>query len=175
MKKLFAVLVALCLVLSMAALAEATVFVFRNGVQFGMPQKDVTATEGNARYEVDTEHTNGPVAFTEVEYENVDIEGVKGDVTYMFIEDALVAIRVDYDDKAVSFDEIDKAMTDAYGEGEALDAKALGNAVYAVDDDGRPEARAKLWKNGDAAVVVEQDGDDVDVTYVDMTAPYVQK
>jgi len=175
MKKLFAVLIALCLVLSMAALAEVTVFVFRNGVQFGMPQKDVTATEGDARYEVDTEHTDGPVTFTEVEYENVDVEGIRADVTYMFVEDALAAIRVDYADKAVSFDEIDKAMTAAYGEGEALDAKVLGNAVYAVDDDGRPEAKAKLWKSGDAAVVVEQDGDDVDVTYVDMAAAYLQK
>lgn len=174
MKKLFAVLAALCLVLSMAALAEATVFVFRNGVQFGMPQKDVTATEGNARYEVDTEHTEGPVTFTVVEYEDVDVEGIRADVTYMFVEDALAAIRVDYDDKAVSFEAIDKTLTAAYGEGADLDVKALGNGVYAVDDDGRPEAMAKLWNGGDVLVVVEQDEGDVDVTYLDATAAYLK-
>jgi hypothetical protein len=134
-------------------------------------QREVSA----ARYEVDAEHTQGPVTFTEVEYENVDIEGTKADVTYMFVDDALVAIRVDYDDKAVSFDEIDKTMTAAFGDGEDLDAKALGNAVYAVDDEGRPEAKAKLWKGGDVAIVAEQDGNDVDVIYLDMTADYLQK
>lgn len=174
MKKLFAVLTVLCLVLSMAALAEKVTFTFHNGVLFGMPQNDVVAAEGNAPHEVDTEHTLGPVTFTEVEYEDITIDNIKADVKYMFVEDALVAIRVDYDDNAVSYDEIDKTLTAAYGEGADLDAKALGNGVYAVDDDGRPEAKAKLWNGGDVLVVVEQDGDDVDVTYLDAVAAYLQ-
>ena len=175
MKKLVAVLTVLCLVLSMAALAEkAAVFTFRNGVLFGMPQKDVVGTEGNASYEVDTENTLGPVTFTEVEYEDVKIDNAKADVKYMFVEDALVAIRVNYDDDAVRYDEIDKTLTAAYGEGSALDVKALGNGVYAVDDDGRPEAKAKLWNGGDVMIVVEQDEDEVDVTYLDATAAYLK-
>ena len=138
-----------------------------------MTQKDVIATEGDARYEVETERTHGPVTFTEVEYENVDIEGTKADVKYMFVEDALVAIRVDYDEKAMSYDEIDKTMTAAFGEGAKLDVKVLGNGVYAVDDDGTPEAKAKVWVGDDIMIVVEQDGDDTDVTYLDMTAAYL--
>ncbi|MBQ3478701.1 MAG: hypothetical protein IJH25_11070 [Clostridia bacterium] len=175
MKKFFAVLTVLCLVLSMAAMAEkVTVFTFRNDVVFGMPQKDVVAAEGNAPHEVETEHTLGPVTFTEVEYENVAIDNIKADVKYMFVEDALVAIRVNYDDGAVSYDEIDKTLTAAYGEGADLDVKALGNGVYAVDDEGRPEAKAKLWNGGDVLVVVEQDEDDVDVTYLDAVAAYLK-
>jgi len=174
MKKFFAVLTVLCLVLSMAALAEKVTFTFHDGVLFGMPQKDVVAAEGNAPHEVETEHTLGPVTFTEVEYENVAIDNIKADVKYMFVEDALVAIRVNYDDKAVSYDEIDKTLTAAYGEGAALDVKALGNGVYAVDDEGRPEAKAKLWNGGDVLVVVEQDEDDVDVTYLDAVAAYLK-
>ena len=175
MKRFFAVLTVLCLVLSMAALAETvTVFTFRNGVLFGMPQKDVVAAEGKDPHEVDTENTLGPVTFTEVEYEDVKIDDIKADVKYMFVEDALVAIRVDYDDKAVSYDEIDKTLTAAYGEGVDLDVKALGNGVYAVDDDGRPKAKARLWNGGDVLIVVEQDDDDVDVTYLDATAAYLK-
>ena len=175
MKRFFAVLTVLCLVLSMAALAETvTVFTFRNGVLFGMPQKDVVAAEGKDPHEVDTENTHGPVTFTEVEYEDVKIDDIKADVKYLFVEDALVAIRVNYDDKAVSYDEIDKTLTAAYGEGANLDVKALGNGVYAVDDDGRPEAKAKLWNGGDVLIVVEQDEDDVDVTYLDAIAAYLQ-
>jgi len=174
MKKFFAVLTVLCLVLSMAALAEKVTFTFHDGVLFGMPQKDVVAAEGNAPHEVETEHTLGPVTFTEVEYENVAIDNIKADVKYMFVEDALVAIRVNYEDNAFSYDEIDKTLTAADGEGAALDVKALGNGVYAVDDDGRPEAKAKLWNGGDVLVVVEQDEDDVDVTYLDATAAYLK-
>lgn len=174
MKKFFAVLTVLCLVLSMAALAEKVTFTFHDGVLFGMPQKDVVAAEGNAPHEVETEHTLGPVTFTEVEYENVAIDNIKADVKYMFVEDALVAIRVNYDDDAVRYDEIDKTLTAAYGEGADLDVKALGNGVYAVDDDGRPEAKAKLWNGGDVLVVVEQDEGDVDVTYLDATAAYLK-
>ncbi|MBQ6324753.1 MAG: hypothetical protein IJI26_01645, partial [Clostridia bacterium] len=77
-------------------------------------------------------------------------------------------------DKAVSYDEIDKTLTAAYGEGADLDVKALGNGVYAVDDEGRPEAKAKLWNGGDVLVVVEQDEDDVDVTYLDAVAAYLK-
>jgi len=175
MKRFFAVLTVLCLVLSMAALAEKVTFTFRNGVLFGMPQKDVVATEGNDPHEVNTEHTLGPVTFTEVEYEDVKIDDVKADVQYLFVEDALVAIRVNYEDNAVSYDEIDKSLTAAYGEGADLDVKALGNGVYAVDDEGRPEAKARLWNGGDVIIVVEQDEDDVDVTYLDATAAYLLK
>ena len=67
MKKLLVVLTVLCLVLSMTAMAEGEPLTIRNGVKFGMTQDEVTKTEGDARYEVDTEHTRSPVTFTEVE------------------------------------------------------------------------------------------------------------
>lgn len=175
MKKLLVVLTVLCLVFSMAAMAEGDTFAFRNGVQFGMTQNEVTTTEGNARYEVDTEHTHGSVTFTEVEYENVNGDGVKSDVTYLFLDDKLVAIRVDFDKKDNSFEDAEKYLTEKFGEGQELDLKALGNGVYAVDDDGQPEAKAKVWTGDGFAVVLEKDDDgDIDVTYVDLTADYIK-
>ncbi len=91
MKKLLVVLTVLCLVFSMAAMAEENPFTIRNGVQFGMTQDEVTKTEGDAKYEVDTERTRGSVTFTEVEYENATIGEGKGDIAYLFLDDKLVA------------------------------------------------------------------------------------
>lgn len=175
MKKLMVVLTVLCLVFSMTALAEGNAFTFPNGAQFGMTQDEVIATEGNARYEVDTEHTRGSVTFTEVEYENVDIDGMKCDVAYLFLDGKLVAIRADYDDKANTFENAEKYLTEQFGEGQELDLKTLGNGVYAVDDDGHPEAKAKAWVGDGFTVVLEEDDDgDIDVTVVDLTADYIK-
>ena len=175
MKKLLAVLTVLCLIFSMAAMAEGEPFTIRNGAQFGMTQNEVTATEGDARYEVDTEHTRGPVTFTEVEYENATIGDGKGDVTYLFLEDKLVAVRVDFDKKVNSFESAEKYLTENFGEGQELDLKTLGNGVYAVDDDGHPEVKAKAWIADGFTIVLEEDDDgDIDVTYVDTTADYIK-
>ena len=176
MKKLLVVLTVLCLVFSMAAMAEGDAFTIRNGVQFGMTQDEVTNTEGDAKYEVDTERTRGSVTFTEVEYENIDIgENMKGDLAYLFLEDKLVAIRVDFDKKVNTFEGADKYLTEQIGEGKELDIKTLGNGVFAVDDDGHPEAKAKAWTGDGFAVVLEEDDDgDIDVTFVDLTADYIK-
>ena len=175
MKKLLVVLTVLCLIFSMAAMAEGEPFTIRNGVQFGMTQDEVTATEGDARYEVDNERTLGSVTFTEVEYENATIGDGKGDVTYLFLDNKLVAIRVDFDKKANNFEAAEKYLTETFGEGQDLDLKTLGNGVYAVDDDGHPEAKAKAWTGDGFTVVLEEDEDgDIDVTYVDMNADYIK-
>ena len=176
MKKLLVVLTVLCLVFSMAAMAEGNALTFPDGVTFGMSQDEVTANNGNTNYEVDTERTRGSVTFTEVEYENIDIgENMKGDLAYLFLEDKLVAIRVDFDKKVNTFEGADKYLTEQIGEGKELGIKTLGNGVFAVDDDGHPEAKAKAWTGDGFAVVLEEDDDgDIDVTFVDLTADYIK-
>ena len=47
MKKLLVVLTVLCLVFSMAAIAEGNALTFPDGVTFGMSQDEVTANNGN--------------------------------------------------------------------------------------------------------------------------------
>ena len=175
MKKLLVVLTVLCLVFSMAAMAEGNALTFPDGVTFGMSQDEVTANNGNTNYEVDTERTRVSVTFTEVEYENATIGEGKGDIAYLFLDDKLVAIRVDFDKKVNTFEEAEKYLTENYGEGKELDLKTLGNGVYAVDDDGHPEAKAKAWTGDGFTVVLEEDDDgDIDVTYVDMNADYIK-
>ena len=175
MKKLLVVLTVLCLVFSMAAMAEGNALTFPDGVTFGMSQDEVTANNGNTNYEVDTERTRGSVTFTEVEYENATIGDGKGDVTYLFLDNKLVAIRVDFDKKVNNFEAAEKYLTENFGEGQDLDLKTLGNGVYAVDDDGHPEAKAKAWTGEGFTVVLEEDDDgDIDVTYVDLAADYIK-
>ena len=174
MKKLLTVLVVLSLVcMTMVSLAEENAFVFRNGVQFTQNMDQVIETE-TGRYEIDQDRVRGGVTFYELEYEKVTEDGVPADLTYLFVGNELVAIRVDYNDRAISYDQAKAALADKYGEFGALDTQKLGSGIYAVDDDGRPERGAECCVAGNVMIVIEQDEDgDVDVTYVDLNAEYV--
>ena len=180
MKKLIAVLSALCLLCTaFAAFAEETpAFTFRNGIAFGMNEQDVLAAETEKLHEQDTDHTHGPVTFSELEYEKILIpEGnVRADMTYLFAGGKLAAIRLDYETRDISYDALKAALAADFGEFQPLDTALLGNGIYAVDDDGRPEAIAEAVVSGDVMIVMEldSDGDDMDVTFVDLTADYIK-
>ena len=179
MKKLIAILAALCLVCTaFAALAEEKApFAFSNGVTFGMTEDEVIAAEGSNAYKKDIEHTHGPVTFTELEYEDIidAATGAKADRKYLFADGKLAAVRLDFETKHISYDAL-KSQLSAYGEFGALDVAALGNGIYAVDDDGTPEKNTVALTDGNMMVVLELDdeGDDIDVTFVDLTAAYIK-
>ena len=42
-----------------------------------------------------------------------------------------------------------------------------------MDDDGRLEGKAEAIVSGNLMIVIEQDEDDIDVTFVDLNAAYV--
>ena len=85
--------------------------------------------------------------------------------------DTLAAIQMKFDteDYGVSYQAIKDSIVKQYGESTPLDLAALGDAIYAVDDDGRLEGRAEAWMVDSMAVVLERDHDDVDVTFVDLS------
>ena len=174
MKKMMAILMALALVIAAtAAMAEENTFTFRNGVTFGLNMDQVMAAE-TGRYEIDSEHTHGPVDFDELEYENVMIEGKPADLTYLFVGNELVAIRISFEDRAVTFDQA-KADLTAFAGAEAgpVDLARLANGIYAADDDGRLENKTEAIVFGNTMIIIEADEDDVDVTFVDLNAAYV--
>ena len=148
MKKAIAALLALCLMLSAAALAgEAAPFTIREGITFGMSRNDLTAALNGVRYEIDKEDTRIGLIFTQVEVEHTTVNGLRADVQYLLLSDRLAAVRVEYDDDRGVYDQVRSLLTGTYGEASAVDAAALGNAIYAVDDDGRLESRARLqWE-----------------------------
>ena len=53
------------------------------------------------------------------------------------------------------------------------DLTVLANGIYAVDDDGKLEGKAAAVVSGDLMVVIEEDEDEIEVTYVDLTAAYI--
>ena len=181
MKKLIAVLMALCLLCTaVAAFADAATGAKEeryNGAKFGMTMDEVIAVEGAAGKK-DTEHTHGPVTFEELEYEDVTdayLGNITIDRSYLFADGKLAAIRLDIDTKDISYEAVKEALA-AFGELSELDLALLGNGIYAVDDDGTPEKNTLAIQNGDEMVVLEldNDGDDIDVTFVDLTAAYIK-
>ena len=184
MKKLIAVLTVLCLLCaSVAALAEAPAvkekISFANGVRFGMSQAEVIAIEGKP-HEIDAEDLKGLVTFTELEYEKVPdamVDNAIVDRTYLFVGDKLVAIRIDFDDAGQLYEKIREALA-AKGEMITPDFAALGNAVFAVDDDGTPELNSVAFmdetNNLITVLELDDDGTDIDLTILDLDADYLK-
>ena len=173
MKKFLAILMVLTMVFTaMAALAEEKAFTFRNGITFGMNMDQVMAAE-SGRYEIDNEHTHGPVDFAELEYEHVMVDNKPADLKYLFVGNELVAIRVDFEERAVTFDQAKADLVALAGETAPVDLAKLANGIYAVDDDGRLEVKAEAIASGNVMIIIEADEDDVDVTFVDLNAAYI--
>ena len=178
MKKLIAILLTLCMlctgVMAFAdELPEEDVFTFRNGITFGMNLDDVIAAEASWYHDIDFEDTRGRVSFTELEYENIREDGIRADLTYLFVEDELVAIRLGYETRDIRYNTLKYKLESKYGTAVAVDRTALGNGIYAVDDDGRLERNAKAITFDNVMIVIEQDDDDIDVTFIDLNAAYI--
>ena len=173
MKKILAIVTVLTMVFAATTvLAEENAFTFRSGVTFGMNMDQVMETE-TGLYEIDSEHTRGPVTFDELEYEHVSVNDKPADLTYLFVGNELVAIRVDLEEYAATFDQVKAALTEKYGESAPVDLAKLGNGIYAVDDDGRLEGRAEAIISGNVMIIIEADEEDVNVIYVDLNAAYI--
>ena len=142
MKKLLAALMALVMLMVIAASAEENAFTFHNGVQFRMNMDQIKAVE-TGRYEYDNEHTHGPVDFAELEYEHTKVDGIRAEVKYLFVGNELVAIRVNYETRDISYNQLKDNLTSKYGLAAAVDKALLANGIYAVDDDGRLEDSLK--------------------------------
>lgn len=177
MKKILTILVVLMLVLTAvaAAPAEQESFTFRNGIVFGMSMDEVIAAETARYHEIDNEHTHGPVSFVEVEYEHVKENNIRADVEYLFVQDKLVAIRVNYETRDISYRQLKADLTQKYGTAGRVDLTLLGNGIYAVDDDGYLEGNPEAIVYGNVMIVLELDEDDIDLTYIDLSADYIQQ
>lgn len=146
---------------------------FTAGAAFGKSLQEIEDALGRADFEVDQEHTHGPVTFTELEYENASLDGMHADEHYLFVEDKLVAFTICFKDGAVTFDSVVADLSKMYGEAKELDQTVLANGIYAVDDDGKIEGKAVAITVGDMMIVIAEDKDEVEVTYLDLTAAYI--
>ena len=147
---------------------------FKTGAAFGMNMDDVITVLGRAAYKIENDDTLGPVDFTELEYENVTVDGKHADEHYMFVENELVAIRICFEKGILTFDQARQDLTAMYGEFQDVDLSALSNGVYAVDDDGKLEGQAAgTVVDDEMMVVIMEDDGEVEVTFLDLTAAYI--
>ena len=185
MKKIFAILTALAMVFTMAAAvaegtaAEETVVesanpVFYGNIQFNMDMEQVMENVNKPNYEIDQEKTRGTVEFYELEYEHVTAEdGFSADITYLFVGNSLVAIHFDMAD-GISYDTVKGQLTSTYGKTVPFDATKIGNGKYAIDDDGDLKDCKEMIEAEGVTIILEEDHDgDVDVTFLDPTAAYI--
>ena len=110
MKKTFSIL--LILLLAFCALAEEEPFHFREGIEWGMSEKEVLAAEGNPKHETDDDD-----GVRTIEIEGLKQGGAKCDIEYGFVHDALFMATIEYDleESSVSFDQIEATLTERCG------------------------------------------------------------
>ena len=179
MKKFIAILMILAIVFTaMAALAEDSAKVTLSGnVQFNMDMDQVMERLKELNLtnpEIEKEKTRGPVEFWELEYENVATgDGYVADIKYLFVGNGLVAVHYDMKD-GTSYEKVKAQLVEAYGEAVPFNAAEIGNAKYAIDDDGDLKDCKEMVKTDGLTFVLEQDHDgDVEVTILDPTAAYI--
>ena len=178
MKKKIGTLLALSLVLAVAmtaALAEDSATpILIDGVEFNMDMDQVMQLVNRSNPEIDSEQTHGGVEFMELEYEHVyDPDGFAADIKFLFVGNSLVAIHYDMAD-GTSYDNVRTTLANTYGEAVPFDASKIGSGRYAVDDDGDLKHCQEMIEAGNLIIVLEHDNDgDVDVTFLDMGAAYI--
>ena len=105
MKRVFTIL--LVLLFACFALAEEETFHFREGIEWGMSQKEVLAAEGNPKHETDDDD-----GVRTIEVKGVKQGGVECDIEYGFVHDALFMATIEYDleETDVSFEQIEDSL-----------------------------------------------------------------
>ena len=177
MKKLLAALMALTLIVTAGAVAlaeETAVPTFANGIQFNMDLDQVREMLNLPNPEVDKE-VRGTTEFWELEYENVVSadDGFVADIKYLFVGNGLVAFHMDMAD-GTGYDNVKDALTREFGEAVPFDAAKIGNAKFVIDDDGDLKDCLEMIEANGLTIVLELDHDgDVDVTFFDPTAAYI--
>ena len=173
MKKTFAILTALVMVFAaVAALAEETA---PATVEFNMDMDQVMQILNLPNPEIEREKTRGTTEFWELEYDRVTGEnGFTADIKYLFVGNGLVAIHYDMAE-GTNYEDVKAELTSTYGATVPFDAAKIGNGKYVVDDDGDlKDCKEMIETENGVAIVLEQDHDgDVDVTFLDLTAAYI--
>ena len=178
MKKLIGTLLALSLVFAVAITAvlaeDSATPILIDGVEFNMEMDQVMQHVNRPNPEIDSERTRGGVEFQELEYEHVsDPDGFAADIKFLFVGNSLVAIHYDMADSN-SYENVRAALVSKYGETVPFNAAKIGSGRYAVDDDGDLKDCREMIEAGTLIIVLERDHDgDVEVTFLDMAAAYI--
>ena len=177
MKKMFAILAAIVMVFAVAAAAlaeEAAEPTFIKGIKFNMDMDQVMEIIDLPNPEIDREKNRGTTEFYELEYENVAGEdGYTADIKFLFVGNSMIAIHCDMAD-GTDYAAVKAELVKAFGEAIPFNAANIGNAKYAIDDDGDLDDCKEMIEAKGVTIILEQDHDgDIDVTFLDPTAAYI--
>ncbi len=178
-KKLISALLALALlILSIAATAslaeEPAPRTFMGGIQFNMDMEQVMEIINLPDYEIEEEKNRGNTEFWELEYEDVKGEDdLIADITFLFVGNSLVAFHYDMAE-GTSYDDIRNRLAESCGALIPFDASKIGNGKYAIDGGGDLKDCTEMVEIEGLTIVLEKDRDgDVEITFLDMTAAYI--
>lgn len=181
MKKLIATLVALMMVLGVAACAlaeEETKPTIVGNVQFDMDMdqvmQQVESLLTTTKKEIEGPKMRGTTEFYELEYEDVvDADGFTADIKYLFVGNGLVAVHLDMAD-GTDYEKVKATLVKDASEAVAFDAAKIGNGKFAIDDDGDLKDCKEMIEREGLTIILEQDKDgDVDVTFLNPAAAYI--
>ena len=177
MKKMIAALLTLSMVfaVAMTALAEEPVtWKFMNGIEFNMDMEQVMELAALPNPEIESQKMRGPTEFYELEYDKfTDATGLTAELKFFFVGNSLVAIHADCID-GTDYNSVKEILTSTYGEAVPFDAAKIGNARFVIDVDGELDDCREMIETKGLTIVLEQDREgDVDVTFLDMTAAYI--
>ena len=181
MKKLIATLVALMMVLGVAACAlaeEETRQTIVGNVQFDMDMdqvmQQVESLLTTTKKAIEGPKMRGTTEFYELEDEDVDdAEGSPADIKYLFVGNGLVAVHLDMAD-GTDYEKVKATLVKDASEAVPFDAAKIGNGKFAIDDDGDLKDCKEMIEREGLTIILEQDKDgDVDVTFLNPAAAYI--
>ena len=177
MKKMIAALLTLALVFAVAMTAQAeepATWKFMNGIEFNMDMDQVMELAALPNPEIENHKMRGPTEFYELEYDKVtDAIGLTAEFKFFFVGNGLVAIHADCID-GTDYSSVRETLAGTFGEAVPFDAAKIGNARFVIDDDGDLKDCKEMIEADGLTIVLEQDHEgDVDVTFLDMTAAYI--
>ena len=140
MKKVFACMLALTMLLSCAALADQNEngeFVFRGGVQWGMTRDGVMSREGiDASSDSVTEYKL-PARLMDVaavQISGVSAAGVQAELTYIFADGLLVGAEYVFDSAVITLEQLRLSLHELYGNSLILNRTRLEEALSGLTE-----------------------------------------
>lgn len=140
-------------------------FTFRNGITWGMTKQEVLQTEGNPKYETDTDD-----ATETIEIEDVEFGGAKCDLEYTFSDDDLFMVSVEYDtdEVNVSFDGLRSKLVERFGEPGAFSDDVKSELSEDALEELDTIASWTLEDGTEVWLMEDTDDQSIDIVFVDL-------
>ena len=164
MKKILFVLFMLVITANVFAADEFTI---RDGIKFGMSEREILDIEKNPDVDRDREKISWNLTLDEIEVEDVREFGVRGDLHYFFMDDKMVMTLYDFDAEDIRYETLKAELEKKYGEASEADEKQIFIAT-----DKLLGRKKEMWNLDNVQIILAQDWDDIDLAFLDPAAKW---